>query len=76
MNFLHRGASFVSICANSVVRSPVTYLSSLSPHKSFLRMPREDSEDAWTLLLQRSSNSDGGRWLLAETVGKFDTRWG
>ncbi|KAF7798655.1 hypothetical protein EIP86_009879 [Pleurotus ostreatoroseus] len=71
-----RGSSFLSLTANAIVRSPVTYTSPLSPHRSFLRAPREESEDVWTLLLQSSSENDTGRWLLAESIGKFDTRWG
>ncbi|KAI0730763.1 ribonuclease P 40kDa subunit-domain-containing protein [Earliella scabrosa] len=74
--------AFVSVTAQSVPTSPVTYVPTSRPAP--LRAPRADAEDTWSFVYVRADEDaaipeggGGGRWwVLAESVGKWDRRWG
>jgi len=72
-----RETSFASVVGQSILQSPVTYVPVSASSHPPLRSPRPESEDTWCLILQNSGdNSSGGRWLLSEVVGQWDSRWG
>ncbi|CAL1714311.1 unnamed protein product [Somion occarium] len=69
---------FAAFAAHSVPTSPVAYISPPPQSQSSVRAPRAESEDTWSILL-RSDGADGTngvRWILAETIGQWDARWG
>lgn len=65
----------MAITAQSVIRSPVSYISPTAPEKLFVRAPREDSDDVWTAVISRDEDDETERWVLAESVGKWDSRF-
>ena len=70
--------SFVSVTANSIPTSPVTFLPAEALKVAPLRAPRPDSEDVWSLIYGTEAG-DTQRdvwWVLAESVGRWDRRWG
>ncbi|KAI0079337.1 hypothetical protein K474DRAFT_1592187 [Panus rudis PR-1116 ss-1] len=38
------------------------------------RVPRAESEDSWSLIINRSGPNAVGRWLLCESLGQWDAR--
>jgi len=68
-------ASFIGVVVHGVPTSPVGYLS-LSSQQSPSRVPREESEDTWSLIISKQSDVDEVRWIMAESVGQWDARWG
>lgn len=40
------------------------------------RFPRTDSEDTWSLILESEAQEDGIQWIMVESLGQWDTRWG
>ncbi|KAI0954502.1 hypothetical protein AcW1_006379 [Taiwanofungus camphoratus] len=72
--------TFLSLVGHSIPNSPVTYISPSAPFHSPLRAPRSESEDTWCLIVAKGPNDSetrtGSKWVLAETVGQWDTRWG
>ncbi|KIM90388.1 hypothetical protein PILCRDRAFT_60188 [Piloderma croceum F 1598] len=77
-------SSFVSITAHAFSTSPVTYIPpGAEPggtgREAPLRVPRNAAEHCWSLILvmMGQDNETGQRsWVMAETVGKWDMRWG
>ncbi|TFK83875.1 hypothetical protein K466DRAFT_589374 [Polyporus arcularius HHB13444] len=67
---------FVSVTANSVPTSPVTYIPKDLGKAPPLRAPRPDSEDTWSVLYARASEPTSSWWIAAESVGRWDRRWG
>ncbi|KAI0738501.1 ribonuclease P 40kDa subunit-domain-containing protein [Daedaleopsis nitida] len=70
---------FVSVTAHSVPTSPVTYIPVEGVKAPPLRASRLESEDTWTLVYSREGVADspqGGCWVLGESVGRWDRRWG
>lgn len=67
---------FVAITAQTFPNSPVSYIPDSG--EGPVRMPREDAEDTWCLILtpSRGSGEAQAQWVMAESVGKWDTRWG
>ncbi|KZP19356.1 hypothetical protein FIBSPDRAFT_862773 [Athelia psychrophila] len=84
------GTPFVSVTAHAWPTAPVTYIPSPAREQSRdppLRLPRDDAEDTWSLLLAcgqvvgSGSGMEGDaagevRWALAESIGQWDSRWG
>ncbi|KAI0923402.1 hypothetical protein AcV5_008964 [Taiwanofungus camphoratus] len=72
--------TFLSLVGHSIPNTPVTYISPSAPFHSPLRAPRSESEDTWCLIVAKGPNDSetrtGSKWVLAETVGQWDTRWG
>jgi len=83
--------SFVSITANAFPTSPVTYIppgagAAGTEKEAPMRVPRSDAEHCWSLILVPRSSTEVDRetteakgegfWLMAESVGKWDMRWG
>jgi len=84
--------SFVSITTHAWPTAPVAYIPSAKrepPREPPLRIPREDAEDSWCLLLASEQVQDSRtrgerlenateevRWALAESIGQWDSRWG
>ncbi|KAI0642231.1 ribonuclease P 40kDa subunit-domain-containing protein [Trametes meyenii] len=65
---------FIAVTAQCIGTSPVSYLPPDTSKAPPLRLPREDAEDTWSLVYARD---DGERWwVLAESVGQYDKRWG
>ncbi|KAK7677581.1 hypothetical protein QCA50_019392 [Cerrena zonata] len=70
---------YAALVGQSVATSPVTYISPPPLSQSQPRAPREDSEDTWALLFSHTNNSNNSsdvRWVLAESIGQWDARWG
>lgn len=67
-------SSFACITGQSVLASPITYVSD-SIQK---RVPRADSEDTWSVVVAQTEENNGRqlRWVLGESVGKWDSRFG
>lgn len=66
--------SFVAVTAQCIGTSPVSYLPA-DPNKAPpLRAPRPEAEDTWSLLYVKEDA--GSAWVLAESVGQWDKRWG
>ncbi|RPD59019.1 hypothetical protein L227DRAFT_504442 [Lentinus tigrinus ALCF2SS1-6] len=68
--------SFVSITASSVPTCPVTYIPKDLGKAPPLRAPRSDSDDTWSLVYAREPEGSPSSWVLAESVGRWDQRWG
>ena len=72
-------STFVSVTASCVPTSPVSYVPSALGARVPRRAPRDDAEDTWSLILSRSADSlsDGSlKFVLAESIGQWDERWG
>ncbi|EPT03018.1 hypothetical protein FOMPIDRAFT_1028998 [Fomitopsis schrenkii] len=80
MKKLAARAAFAAVTVHGVPTAPVTYISPSSPLSTRMRLPRPESEDTWTLLMSSQGvASEPGfmcRWVLAESIGKWDSRWG
>lgn len=75
-------ASPISVTAHAFLTSPVSCIPE-SRKDAPLRVPRNDAEDTWCLFLvpQPSGPTDTeekntGNWAIAESIGKWDMRWG
>ncbi|KAI0629344.1 ribonuclease P 40kDa subunit-domain-containing protein, partial [Trametes polyzona] len=66
--------SFVALTGQCILSSPVTYLPTDPTKAPPLRAPRADSEDTWSLVY--SQDDAGSRWIMAESTGQWDKRWG
>ncbi|EKM50618.1 uncharacterized protein PHACADRAFT_166302 [Phanerochaete carnosa HHB-10118-sp] len=69
-------ASFACVVANSIAVSPVTYVPSPPSLRYPQRASRAQSEDSWSVVISRPEDSDQTSWLLVESIGKWDSRWG
>ncbi|KIP01853.1 hypothetical protein PHLGIDRAFT_79987, partial [Phlebiopsis gigantea 11061_1 CR5-6] len=69
-------APLAGIVANSTPASPVVYLPPPPSMRYPRRATRDESEDCWSLVVARSDRSDEVQWLLAESIGRWDSRWG
>lgn len=69
-------APFACVVANSVVQSPVTYTPRPPSMHYPVRAPRAQSEDTWSVMMSRREGSSDVDWLLAASIGKWDSRWG
>ncbi|KAI0766075.1 hypothetical protein BC629DRAFT_1596553 [Irpex lacteus] len=79
----------VCITAHAVLQSPITYVGSNTKRQQ-QRIPGDESEDTWSLILSREEEKPeggvsgqqigvegkSGRWLLGESIGKWDSRLG
>ncbi|EIW58568.1 uncharacterized protein TRAVEDRAFT_168163 [Trametes versicolor FP-101664 SS1] len=66
--------NFVAVTGQCIGTSPVSYLPSEPSKAPPLRAPRPDAEDTWSLLYVKEDA--GSAWVLAESVGQWDKRWG
>lgn len=66
--------SFVAVTAQCIGTSPVSYLPADPSKAPPLRAPRPEAEDTWSLLYVKEDA--GSAWVLAESVGQWDKRWG
>ncbi|KAH7890874.1 ribonuclease P 40kDa subunit-domain-containing protein [Phlebopus sp. FC_14] len=68
--------TFISILIHSSPMAPVSYIppSEAQSRQSPLRVPRPDAEDTCCLIL--SASSDKSSWVMGQSVGKWDARWG
>lgn len=73
-------AAFAAVTIHGVPTVAVPYIPPSSPLSTPMRLPRPDSEDTWTLLASSHGVASGSesmcRWVLAESIGKWDSRWG
>lgn len=69
---LSRGddSPFISITLHSNLGTPVSYLPDSPAKEAPLRVPGPDAEDTVCLVLSTSS------WAMAQSIGKWDARWG
>ncbi|ESK96471.1 ribonuclease p protein subunit [Moniliophthora roreri MCA 2997] len=79
---------FVSITAHSCTWSPVCYIPhslSSTAEATPIRDPTRNSEDTWCLIITEKDVGStstvqgatrGCSWMLAESIGKHDARWG
>ncbi|KAM5536652.1 hypothetical protein V8D89_009747 [Ganoderma adspersum] len=71
--------SFVSVIVHAIPTSPITYLPGSYNVALSLRAPRPEAEDTLSLVYvreERPTGETGCWWLLAESVGRWDKRWG
>ncbi|KAI9062484.1 hypothetical protein FKP32DRAFT_1652280 [Trametes sanguinea] len=66
--------SFVSVIAQSIGMSPVSYLPTDTKKPPPVRLPRADADNTWSLIYV--GENSGPWWTLAESVGQWDKRWG
>ncbi|KAJ8095342.1 hypothetical protein PM082_010565 [Marasmius tenuissimus] len=74
-----KAPQFVSVLGHACTWSPVCYIppaivESLKPTP--VRDPTMDDEDSWCLVVTAGDATTALRWMLAESVGKHDARWG
>lgn len=77
-------SSFVSVTCHAVPTSPVSYIPYTIAENGSLRhsgavparFPRADSEDTWSLILENGSEEEGIQWVMVESLGQWDARWG
>ncbi|KAI0333837.1 hypothetical protein GY45DRAFT_1271033 [Cubamyces sp. BRFM 1775] len=65
--------NFVAVAGHSIGNAPAAYFPENKTVAS-LRAPRDDAEDTWSLL--HVNEPDKAWWVLAESVGQWDKRWG
>ena len=69
-----------AVIIHGVPTAPVNYIPTSSPLSAPMRLPRPGSEDTWTLLASSHGKAPAAgsicRWVLAESIGKWDSRWG
>lgn len=83
--------SFISIIAHAFPSSPVTYVPpgaglGGTTKEAPLRVPRIDTVHCWSSIFvpglskeddwERSDGKSKGSWIMAESIGKWDMRWG
>ncbi|KAI1791785.1 ribonuclease P 40kDa subunit-domain-containing protein [Ganoderma leucocontextum] len=69
--------SFVSVTVHAIPTSPITYLPDNTNAAPSLRAPRPEAEDTISLVYVREEGEQAGCWWLwAESVGRWDKRWG
>ncbi|KAJ3529296.1 hypothetical protein NMY22_g9053 [Coprinellus aureogranulatus] len=70
-------ASFAAITVHGIPTTPVGYLPT-SGGSVPARLPREDGEDTATLLLGRGPSFEKEElgYVMTESIGQWDTRWG
>lgn len=72
-------SSLTSLTLHGVPNAPVAYLSS---SRSSMRAPRPDAQDTRAILLHKKSIMPSPSeeaecvWILAESIGQWDARWG
>jgi len=77
-------SSFVSVTCHAVPTSPVSYIPYTIAENGSLRLsgavparfPRADSEDTWSLILENGPEEEGIQWVMVESLGQWDARWG
>ena len=71
---------FVAVTAHCIPTSPSTYIPESNHQLPPLRTPRQESQHTWSLVYSRqNSGADSSSqvsWVLAESVGRWDKRWG
>ena len=77
--------SFVGVTCHALPTSPVSYIPyKIGENGSLMvsgdvpaRFPREDSEDTWSLILESGAGEEGiVHWIMVESLGQWDARWG
>ena len=66
--------SFISITLHSNLMTPVSYMPESPTKETPPRVPGPEAEDTVCLVL--SKNSGKSTWAIAQSVGKWDARWG
>ncbi|KAH9930345.1 ribonuclease P 40kDa subunit-domain-containing protein, partial [Fomitopsis serialis] len=76
--FVAFSTAFAAVTIHGVSTAPVTYISPSSPLQTPIRLPRPESEDTWSLLVSSHDARKHGtcNWVLADSIGKWDSRWG
>ena len=71
---------FVSVTVHAVPTSPITYIpDDVSKAHPSLRAPRTEAEDTLSLVYMRgegAAEEAGHSWIVAESIGRCDKRWG
>ncbi|KAH9832613.1 ribonuclease P 40kDa subunit-domain-containing protein [Rhodofomes roseus] len=70
--------AFAAVTIHGMPTAPVTYIPPSSSLRTPMRLPRPESEDTWSLLVSSHGDAQRGtsNWVLAESIGKWDSRWG
>ena len=77
--------SFVGVTCHALPTSPVSYIpyrmrednGSLQVSGNVpARFPRADGEDTWSLILESGTGEEGIQWIMVESLGQWDARWG
>lgn len=72
----HRTIPFACLAASSIPLSPVTVVPTRTTNAYAGRAPRSGSEDSWCLLITSQDNGEIAQYIVAESVGRWDARWG
>ncbi|PCH36316.1 hypothetical protein WOLCODRAFT_140331 [Wolfiporia cocos MD-104 SS10] len=69
--------TLAAVAAHGVPTAPAAYVHA-DTKRAALRAPWAGAEDTWCMLLGKDveSREEGDAWALAESVGKWDKRWG
>ncbi|KAH9946493.1 ribonuclease P 40kDa subunit-domain-containing protein [Amylocystis lapponica] len=72
---------FVAFTGHGVPTTPVAYLPLRDVMSTPIRAPRAESEDTWSLIMTNDrepglNGSTSVEWVLAESIGQWDSRWG
>jgi len=76
--------SFVGVTCHALPTSPVSYIPYTMREDGSLRVsgnvptrfPRADSEDTWSLILESEAKEEDIQWIMVESLGQWDARWG
>ncbi|KAI0664275.1 ribonuclease P 40kDa subunit-domain-containing protein [Cubamyces menziesii] len=66
--------NFVAVTGHTIGNAPAAYFPE-SKTVASLRAPRDDAEDTWSVIYVNEPNKTPW-WVLAESVGQWDKRWG
>lgn len=75
---------FASVTCHALPTSPVSYIPYKMTESGTLRLsgdvparfPRADGDDTWSLILESGAGDEGVQWIMVESLGQWDTRWG
>ncbi|KAF8448910.1 hypothetical protein L210DRAFT_3388089 [Boletus edulis BED1] len=65
---------FMSIALHSNLVTPLSYMPESLAKEAPLRVPGPEAEDTVSLVVSRSSGMSS--WAIAQSIGKWDARWG
>ena len=80
----HTHSSLIGVTGHALPTSPVSYIPYTMKENGSLqvsgdvpaRFPRADSEDTWSVILESGAGDEGIQWIMVESLGQWDARWG
>ncbi|KAF8809507.1 hypothetical protein BYT27DRAFT_7222422 [Phlegmacium glaucopus] len=83
-NFVQEVLDTITVTCHALPTSPVSYIPYTMTENGSLqlsddvpaRFPRADGEDTWSLILESETGDAAIRWVMVESLGQWDARWG